>query len=440
VTLFQGTAGFYRQHRSGVPANVAAIVAEAAPQRRPRSLLDIGTGTGFVVEALQTSFDDVIGIDIDTDLLQVARGVVQPLHGQRLRFIEANAEQFQPPNGWAADLVTICRTFHWLDRPAVLTHLDQFVASDGAVAILGDNSIWAANAPCLDSCPEREGVRQRTACRCAHRWPPGASTPELSPRTLTSRPREGVASPRCRRPAPLRDDTGAVLVDFIPGETLSALARRRGVGDREWRMVGAAYRRIHAMQFPAPLRGRFGPERLELTPEDPVDLLHSKVDAAEPAVRSQQPALLPALNKLRKRIDARADELRREAPCLTHTDANFHNIIVGTDRATLIDWDYPAVHYPLEELEALEEHAYLNGISELPAAFFAGYGKGDLPPAPAAPSHRRLLEQPQLQRVVRDGGRQPIPPRQTIDAAHLGSSTPPPDPQDRRPTSSRPSR
>ena len=62
-------------------------------------------------------------------------------------------------------------------------------------------------------------------------------------------------------------------------------------------------------------------------------------------------------------------------PCLTHTDANFHNIIVGTDRATLIDWDFPAVRYPLEELEALEEHAYLNGMAELPPAFFAGYGK-----------------------------------------------------------------
>jgi hypothetical protein len=33
------------------------------------------------------------------------------------------------------------------------------------------------------------------------------------------------------------------------------------------------------------------------------------------------------------------------------------------------------VRYPLEELEALEEHAYLNGISELPNAFFAGYGR-----------------------------------------------------------------
>jgi hypothetical protein len=42
--------------------------------------------------------------------------------------------------------VTICRAFHWLDRPLVLSNLDKIVVPDGVVAILGDNSIWAANA------------------------------------------------------------------------------------------------------------------------------------------------------------------------------------------------------------------------------------------------------------------------------------------------------
>ena len=150
MSLFEGTAQFYRQHRSGVPADVAALIADAAPRRRPRALLDIGTGTGFVVEALQASFDDVIGMDVDPDLLQVARESVQPRQGQRLLFVEASAEQFRPPEGWRPDLVTICRTFHWLDRPAVLAHLDEYVVADGVVAIFGDNSIWAANAPWKD--------------------------------------------------------------------------------------------------------------------------------------------------------------------------------------------------------------------------------------------------------------------------------------------------
>lgn len=146
MTLFEGTAEYYRQHRSGVPADVAVILVEATSPRRPRTLLDVGTGTGFVVEALQAHFDDVLGIDIDPDLLQVARDAVHPRPGQRLRFVEASAEDFEAPNGWTADLVTICRTFHWLDRSAVLARLDQLVTADGVVAIFGDNSIWAANA------------------------------------------------------------------------------------------------------------------------------------------------------------------------------------------------------------------------------------------------------------------------------------------------------
>ena len=101
MTLFQGTAEFYRQHRSGVPAEVAAVLLEAAPARRPRSLLDIGTGTGFVVEALLAGFDDIIGIDVDPDLLEVARRSVQPRDGQRLRFVDSSAEQFRHPRGGA---------------------------------------------------------------------------------------------------------------------------------------------------------------------------------------------------------------------------------------------------------------------------------------------------------------------------------------------------
>jgi hypothetical protein len=179
-------------------------------------------------------------------------------------------------------------------------------------------------------------------------------------------------------------------------------------------MVGEAYQQIHAVEFPAPLCGPFGPERLELAPCDPVALLHSKVEAVEPAVRSQRPTMVTSLARLRDRIDA-GQELRREVPCLVHSDANFHNIVVGTDRVTLIDWDYPAVRYPLEELERLEEHAYLHGLSELPAAFFAGY----VTPAAAASSHRGLLGHVQLG-VVRHSGRHPASCRSPVHAPHVG--------------------
>jgi trans-aconitate methyltransferase len=149
MNLFTGTAQFYRQYRPGIPAEVAAVLDQATRPRSPRRLLDIGTGTGLVAEALLEHFDDIIAIDNDADMLKAAEAALRPAlsEGSGLLLVESTAEEFTPPVGWQADLVTICRAFHWLDQAAVLTLLDAQVAPDGAVAIFGDNSFWAAGSP-----------------------------------------------------------------------------------------------------------------------------------------------------------------------------------------------------------------------------------------------------------------------------------------------------
>lgn len=52
MILFDGTVGFYRQYRPSIPATVADVLDAAVPAGAPRRLLDVGTGTGLVVEAL----------------------------------------------------------------------------------------------------------------------------------------------------------------------------------------------------------------------------------------------------------------------------------------------------------------------------------------------------------------------------------------------------
>jgi trans-aconitate methyltransferase len=149
VNTFAGTVEHYRKYRPGIPGDVADVLAAATPRRQPRRLLDIGTGTGLVVEALLAHFDDIIAIDTDADMLAAAEAAIRP-HVQgttRLLLQQCAAEDFAPPAGWQADLVTICRAFHWLDQPAVLRQLDDQVAQDGVVAIFGDNSFWAAGSP-----------------------------------------------------------------------------------------------------------------------------------------------------------------------------------------------------------------------------------------------------------------------------------------------------
>lgn len=149
MSTFAGTVEHYRKYRPGIPEDVANILAAAVPEHHPRRLLDVGTGTGLVVEALLTRFDDIIAIDTDADMLAATEAAMRPTvpAGTRMVLQRRSAEEFTPPEGWHADLVTICRAFHWLDQPAVLARLDGQVTPDGAVAIFGDNSFWAAGSP-----------------------------------------------------------------------------------------------------------------------------------------------------------------------------------------------------------------------------------------------------------------------------------------------------
>lgn len=148
MSVFHGTVGFYRQYRPGIPQDVADVLNTAASHRAPRRLLDVGTGTGLVAEALLGRFDDIIAIDNDADMLAAAEDALRPQlpDGARLLLQQVTAEEFVPPPGWQADLVTICRAFHWLDQETVLTRLDSQVSPDGAVAIFGDNSFWTATS------------------------------------------------------------------------------------------------------------------------------------------------------------------------------------------------------------------------------------------------------------------------------------------------------
>jgi predicted TPR repeat methyltransferase len=113
MSIFRGTVGFYRQYRPGIPQDVVDVLDAAVASATPRRLLDVGTGTGLVVEALLGRFDDIIAIDNDADMLAAAETVLRPQlpDGAQLHLQQVTAEEFTPPEGWQADLVTICRAF-----------------------------------------------------------------------------------------------------------------------------------------------------------------------------------------------------------------------------------------------------------------------------------------------------------------------------------------
>lgn len=145
--LFSSTAEYYRRYRSDVPEDVARYLSGVAPHGSPRRLIDVGTGTGFVIRAMLPWFDEAVGVDVDPDLLAVARQDVAARSDGAVELIEAPAESFVVPDGRRADLVTVCRAFHWFDRPAFLANVVRQTRPGAMLAVFGDRSVWAGGEP-----------------------------------------------------------------------------------------------------------------------------------------------------------------------------------------------------------------------------------------------------------------------------------------------------
>ena len=90
----------------------------------------------------------------------------------------------------------------------------------------------------------------------------------------------GVPAPRLLAAT---DDAG--LYDFAPGTLLGDLIEPGRASRTTWRMVGAAYRSVHAVRFPAGLAGDVEPDRIVLRPLDPVGQLHAWLDGCVPGLR-----------------------------------------------------------------------------------------------------------------------------------------------------------
>ena len=175
-------------------------------------------------------------------------------------------------------------------------------------------------------------------------------------------------------PALLGGNEFATLYEYVPGEMLYHLIAEDRMTDATWRSVGTAFRRVHAVRFPSGLSGPFGADSLNLDAIDPVQDLHARIAAAVPRFEASLPFVLPHLPRLHAIIDAHADSLRQAPTALLHGDVFPTNIIVGPDRTTLIDWDFPRVADPAQEVSALDEWMYLAGGGNLADAFFDAYG------------------------------------------------------------------
>src|SRR5262245_31489535 len=107
-------------------------VLERLPLEGDELVLDVGCGTGRLTEKLLERLPrgHVVGIDLSSNMLQVARDFLQPRFGDRIRLVMADASAL--PLLGAADAIFSTATFHWVrDHPRLFRGLHAALKPGG---------------------------------------------------------------------------------------------------------------------------------------------------------------------------------------------------------------------------------------------------------------------------------------------------------------------
>jgi 2-polyprenyl-3-methyl-5-hydroxy-6-metoxy-1,4-benzoquinol methylase len=138
--LFTGTAEYYSRHRPGYPPEFLAEVTRRFSLPGTGRLLDLGCGPGILTIALAGLVRDAVGVDPEAEMLVEAAQRANLAGVRNVRWIEARAEQLTRELG-RFHLVTMGRSFHWMDRHRVLATLAGMVAPTGGLVIVNDNCL-----------------------------------------------------------------------------------------------------------------------------------------------------------------------------------------------------------------------------------------------------------------------------------------------------------
>ena len=105
MSNFAGTAIYYNRYRPSIPREVAECLIFEANRYAPATrLLDLGSGTGQAVEALHHNFNDIIVVDSDVEMLNLAEKKLRLIASEEttISFYNCRAEEFLAPINWTA--------------------------------------------------------------------------------------------------------------------------------------------------------------------------------------------------------------------------------------------------------------------------------------------------------------------------------------------------
>ncbi|HTS91256.1 MAG TPA: class I SAM-dependent methyltransferase [Stellaceae bacterium] len=136
---FRSTVPYYARYRVSYPDRLIRFVADRCEIDEGAPVLDLGCGPAPLAVGFARFGATVTAMDPEPDMLDAARERARESN-VTLRTIEGSSYDLGTVLG-RFRLVTMGRSFHWMDRPATLSALDRLIEPGGAVALFDDRRI-----------------------------------------------------------------------------------------------------------------------------------------------------------------------------------------------------------------------------------------------------------------------------------------------------------
>lgn len=134
---FESTVPYYACYRLSYPARLIERVIALVGLQPGDAVLDLGTGPGLLAIPFAAAGLRVTAADPDPAMLEAAREAARAADVE-MEFWHGGSDDLAPGMG-PYRLVTMGRSFHWMDRAATLVMLDRLVRPDGAIALFHDD-------------------------------------------------------------------------------------------------------------------------------------------------------------------------------------------------------------------------------------------------------------------------------------------------------------